>query len=226
MVLMKGTKRVFETPNVETSNSGSIRTVSIYGITSYNDILNCIIPIKSNAVGISGATTLNINNLGAIDIKYYKNGVKSPIDITNWVAIGQIYYVYYDSTDFVLLINISSSSGGTSGINILSVSDLSLLVAGTYTSTQFNSIIDIDSLDYFNFAGLDLLDESTKKDYIVINKSIDDSTSNTVIYKFTIIDDNNILKNYTITNSIQNDTYTVSVTDIDLSLRNGNTIQY
>ena len=225
MVLMRGNKRVFETPNVETSSSGSVRTVSIYGVTSYNDIIDCLIPIKSNAAGTTGINTLNINNLGALDIKYFKNGIKSPIDISNWVASDQIYYVYYDGTDFVLFNNSSGSSSQTQNVYIVNV-DLNSLVAGTYTAAQLEIIIDINIFDMISNYGILLYDSTSNIIYDVLNNGVtEDSVNNTNTYKFSILNGTDLVE-YTIVLDFNAENYTVTINTIDLSLRNGNNIYF
>lgn len=226
MVLMRGNKRVFETPNVETSNSGDIRTVSIYGITSYNDIINCIISIKSKADGYSGTNTLNINNLGAKNIMIFKNGNKSSLD-DNWISTNQIYKIYYDGTDFILLNNYNDSSSFQQTIFKYDV-NLNLLVVGSYTIEQMDAILDSNFFSYIGEYGLILHDTSNgNKIYEVLNNSsVYDSVNDTNTFKFTILDDNNILKTYTIVLDFNVQTYTVTINTIDLTLRNVNNTYY
>lgn len=116
MVLMQGSKRVFETPVVEDSSSTALaRAVSIYGVSSYDNILNSIIHIRSLVGGIEGVTTININELGAKNIKIYKLGSKQNLP-GNWTSIGQIYTIYYDGTDFILSGNYDNASSASSEV--------------------------------------------------------------------------------------------------------------
>lgn len=101
MVLFNGTKRILESPVMETSDDASTRTAEVYGITSYDELLHKVIHILSNAHGTSATCTMNINNLGAKSLKTYRNGVKVDL-FDGWIAINQIYAICYDGTDFLV----------------------------------------------------------------------------------------------------------------------------
>lgn len=226
MVLMRGNKRVFETPSEETSSSGSVRTVSIYGVTSYNDLYNCIISIKSNAVGMTGTNTLNVNSLGVKNIMTYTNGSKSVLP-DYWISAGQIYQVFYDGTDFVLL---NSNSGSTSQQQsvVLFTIDMSSLVAGTYTQAQIEAILGQDFFIYLADAFGIIINDVTNgnKIYELLNtSSIYDSVADTNTFKFTLLD-GFLLKEYQIVLDFNTTDYTVSISTIDLNLRNVNNTQY
>lgn len=139
MVLMKGTKRVFETPAAEdTSSTASARAVTLYGVTSYDDIINSLIHIRALVGGTEGVATININNLGAKSVKIYKSGMKQNLP-GNWVSIGQIYTIYYDGTDFVLDGNydrIDSSDIATFEMNL----DDFLSLTESSTSAQITEV--------------------------------------------------------------------------------------
>ena len=155
MVVFKGNKRIFETPNVETSVSPDTRTVNIYGVTTYNDILNCIIPIKSMANGVGTASTININNLGTKSLKGYKNGSKSDLP-QNWVSINQIYFVYYDGLDFIVLNNNIQADTVASDVYIFSTEDGSSLFDTYYDAVD----VGIDKLEIDNIIGGADMEES------------------------------------------------------------------
>ena len=109
--------------------------------------------------------------------------------------MGQIYYVYYDGTDFILL-NASNDSGGSSHQEtfIFNIT-LSNLVAGTYTQVQMDSIIDLDFYTYIGEYGIILHDiYSGNKSFELLNTSnVFDNLVSKNTFKFTIIDENNII---------------------------------
>lgn len=111
MVIYKGNKRifdkVFEEPN---TSAGDIHTLSITGVTAYSDLANVVLTVISNATGLANAT-LNINNLGAINIKKInQSGVAVNVE-SNWVLAKQVYSVIYQNNSFIIVSNSSSDLG-------------------------------------------------------------------------------------------------------------------
>lgn len=136
MVFMSGDKRVLDKTNTESDNStSSKRKVDIFGISSYSDIVDQIIPIKATSIGSSGTATLDINNLGAINISMFDNGVLKTSLNQNWVSVGETYYISYNGSTFVLVNRPSSVTSGDSSkiYNISLDSDLGLLNIKTTT---------------------------------------------------------------------------------------------
>lgn len=152
MVLMQGTKRIFETPTVEDSSStSSARVVNIYGVNSYDDIVNSIIPIRSLVGGIEGAATININELGAKNIKIYKSGSKQNLP-GNWTSIGQIYTIYYDGTDFILAGNYDNSGSSDSIVYEMNLSNFVTLSESSTTEDITNAFGGEDEIAAFKRA--------------------------------------------------------------------------
>ena len=111
MVIYKGNKRifdkVFEEPN---TSAGDIHTLSITGVTAYSDLANVVLTVISNATGLANAT-LNINNLGAINIKKINQGGVAINVESNWVLAKQVYSVIYQNNSFIIVSNSSSDLG-------------------------------------------------------------------------------------------------------------------
>lgn len=152
MVLMQGTKRIFETPTVEDSSStSSARVVNIYGVNSYDDIVNSIIPIRSLVGGIEGAATININELGAKNIKIYKSGSKQNLP-GNWTSIGQIYTIYYDGTDFILAGNYDNSGSSDSIVYEMDLSNFMRLSESSTAEDITNAFGGAEEVELFRNA--------------------------------------------------------------------------
>lgn len=70
MVIMKGSTRILDKPLVEQSGStNQLKLLSIYGITSYNQIID----IPFSVVCTNGAASyvnINVNSLGVKTLKY------------------------------------------------------------------------------------------------------------------------------------------------------------
>ena len=184
MVFMKGTSRMFETPNVETSVSSTTRTVSIYGVTSYNSIINCIIPIKSMAGGYSGTNTININSLGTKYLKGYKNGIKTNLQ-DNWVSANQIYFIYYDGTDFIVFNSNIPADSASSSAYIFSTEDSTDLFV-TYANADGLALSQQDIDNIIGGASLeqDFMDAITNNKFMVY---LYDNGSENYLYQVTNI---------------------------------------
>ena len=131
MVILQNGKRVFDKPTVESNTTTSnARVVSMYGVTSYNDLIDCIIPIKAYINGGSGANTININSLGTRAIKVISNGVESDLP-DKWVLANKVYYIIYESGKFTLFTGDIRGTGSSSNSYVVSSDILDL----TNTST-------------------------------------------------------------------------------------------
>ena len=157
MVILQNNKRVFDKPTVESNTStATARVISLYGVTSYDDLVDCIIPIKAIINGGSGASTVNINSLGTKPLKIIVNGTESD-PITNWVLTNKVYYMIYNSGKFTAFCgDLSSSSNSVSSFaidsDILYLSDSSsqadiLAVTGD-TSTFIANLTNPNVLPY------------------------------------------------------------------------------
>lgn len=86
-----------------TGSTATVRTITINGITSLDQLKDKVIFIKALNVGSASVTTINVNNLGAKQIRMNRSSGLSTGLISNWVRAGQIYSVSYDGTYFNLL---------------------------------------------------------------------------------------------------------------------------
>lgn len=197
MVLMQGAKRVFETPTVEdASSTSSARAVSIYGVSSYDDILNSIIHIRSLVGGIEGVTTININELGAKNIKIYKLGSKQNLP-GNWTSIGQIYTIYYDGTDFILSGNYDNSSSSEYNVYEMNLSNFVTLSESSTAEDITNAFGGEDeiaafkhTLNYGTITGYTNSEiNNTKYTCIFQNNGVSSESPNDVVC-FAIVNEN------------------------------------
>lgn len=144
MLLFQGTNRVFDKPTTEDSTSTSTaRILTLYGVTDYSQILNCIIPIMSTVAGQSGATTININSLGVKSLKIYKNGNKlNPTNV--WTNPGQLYYVVYDGSDVVIFGG--NSDNASTDSPFFDVPDTILDLTSTSTASDITNAFGNESV--------------------------------------------------------------------------------
>lgn len=131
MILMKGSTRILEKPLEEqTGSTNQLKLLSIYGVTSYNDILN--IPLEVRSSTASGQyISININSLGLKSL-IYNGSTQLP---ASWYTLGSTYRIMYNGTNFVLLDRVSSSS--SSEIKTYFISD------GILNLTSSSSAADI-----------------------------------------------------------------------------------
>jgi len=157
MVILQNQKRVFDKPTLESSTSTTNnRVVSLYGVTNYNDIVDCIIPIKAISNGGSGVCTINVNNLGAKSLKAIINGIESDLP-ANWILSNRIYYVVYNNNKFTLFSGNLGSSGGSNSSYIIDVGILNLTSSSTAadildvtgdTTSFVNNVTDANKNSY------------------------------------------------------------------------------
>lgn len=96
-----GKERVFEEVFIETTTSANAKTTSIIGIDSLTDLVDKVVYLKAGNAN-TGATTLNVNDLGALSVKKYsKEGL---VDLEeNDIVISQMCLLTYDGIQFILL---------------------------------------------------------------------------------------------------------------------------
>ena len=104
MQIYRGERRLFETCITEENDTTSlVRHILIPGITSYNELVGNIIPIKAYIDGSTGATTMKVNNLSPIDLKlFYDSNVPTAPSHT-WIYTGQVYNLVYTGTYFTVV---------------------------------------------------------------------------------------------------------------------------
>lgn len=128
-----------------TGSTATVRTITINGITSLSQIKDKVIFIKALTAGSASATTLNINSLGAKQIRINRNSGLSTSLIADWVRAGQVYSVSYDGTYFNVLSGGDKSenylplSGGTMSGTISSSKTTGTYLAGSQGTAVINS---------------------------------------------------------------------------------------
>lgn len=128
-----------------TGSTATVRTITINGITSLDQVKDKVIFIKSLTSGSASATTLNINSLGAKQIRINRNSALSTSLIPNWVRKDQVYSVSYDGTYFNILSGGDTSEnclplgGGTMSGTINSSKTTGTYLAGSQGTAVINS---------------------------------------------------------------------------------------
>lgn len=222
MVLFQGTNRILDKVEIEDSNStATVRILNIYGVTSYNNLDNCIFNIKSANNGVDGATTLNINNLGAKPIKYYDNGVlKNPTN--KWVSIGQTYQVVYYGNNFIL---VNKPVSEDTDIENYYIPDDIISLTSSSTTQEIKTAYGDSELFVAKLLNANVnlaIKGGGNSIYVDYNLTI---TSN-VLTKITLYFNNSGVftkHEYSITDD---DLVSLTVTTSDLFLRNANNTQY
>lgn len=188
MILLKGTKRIFEKSIHETSSNSNTRTIDMFGVSSYDELVDVMIPVVSKAGGASGACTININNLGPKNIKIY-NGANKVDPYSNWVAINQTYFICYDGTYFIAS-NINTNASATHEDDDYVIPNTVLDLTNESTSQDItNAFEGTDNIALFKEAiengyhmTIDLTEESGIGSAIVIYQFYKDSIDTIIIH--------------------------------------------
>lgn len=126
----------------ETSSSSTTRTVTIDGVTSWDDVKNIPLNIQATTYGTTSVSTLNINSLGAKSI-YFPSGTGNSVTTTPsgyyWVRTNGIYTVVWDGT-YLKILNPQVRDASTSYKGVVqlssSVSDTSTSKAATPSAVK------------------------------------------------------------------------------------------
>ena len=99
MIDMLGNNRILDKVATE-SGTANTRTLSLYGVSSLSNLVNFYVLVRASMTGQAGTTTIKVNDLATGPLKIMKNGILvDPED--NWVAVGQLYMLTYDGTQFI-----------------------------------------------------------------------------------------------------------------------------
>jgi hypothetical protein len=99
MIDMLGNNRILDKVTTE-SGTANARTLSLYGVSSLSNLVNFYVLVRASITGQAGTTTIKVNELATGPLKIMKNGILvDPED--NWVAVGQLYMLTYDGTQFI-----------------------------------------------------------------------------------------------------------------------------
>ena len=220
MVIFKGTQRIFDKV-VEENNTSTIqnRIISLYGVTSYEDITDVLIQIISSFKG-TVSTNIQVNNLGALPLKMLdKNGIEIMVE-DGWVIPNQVYTIMYRNGSFILLSNNSNDSN-----NIYEIPEEILELTSSSTSSDIETVFDGNESEFIesilNKKSIIISGEDTRININYFTEEIDVTTIK-IILEF-IYDGVYYKQTYTVSSS----TITgVTVEKSDLLLRNANNTNY
>lgn len=210
MVLFQGNKRLFDKPIQEDeTTTNTLRILNIYGVTSYEDLDNSIIPISAIVSG-GANSTININNLGEKELNIFGQEGLAPTS-DNWIDANQIYFLYYINSSKMFIAfpiaSLGNTPSPTGDVPILSISDSILDLTNSSTEEEILAAFgDTDTMSRFasaiesyyvlNFIGNYGESEFSTKDRLAIETYKDLSDEANTKYSFTILTSNNSLKKY------------------------------
>lgn len=94
-------------------STASKKILSIYGVKNIFQLLNVPIEVKCSTGASSGLVSIIVNDFDTKSLKIVQNSTKTN-PTSQWVELGSTYRIMYDGTDFILLSNVSNSSGSSS----------------------------------------------------------------------------------------------------------------
>ena len=109
----------------ETSASHSVRTVTIDGVTSWDDLLNKPLFIKAATYSNSNPATLTINNLPAKSLYFADGSATGGVSATplcSWVRSDQVYCVVWTGR-YLVVVTSQPERGSTSTPGLLKLID-------------------------------------------------------------------------------------------------------
>ena len=122
----------------ETAYSGNVRYITIEGISSYSDIVNIPIYIKSNTHSTGGVLSLNMNGMGNVTVlvaSHTGNTLENPG--AYHIITGDVYCVAYDGSRFILIgkqnINLNVNYSSVSNKPILNTNNTTAQTAASET---------------------------------------------------------------------------------------------
>ena len=114
MIAIQNSKRLLNgVLSEQPGSTESKKLLSMYGVTDISQLLNVPIEVKCSTGASSGLVSIIVNDFDTKSLKIIHNSTKSN-PTSQWVELGSTYRIMYDGTDFILLSNVSSSSGGSS----------------------------------------------------------------------------------------------------------------
>lgn len=222
MVIFKGTQRIFDKV-VEENNTSTIqnRIISLYGVTSYEDITDVLIQIISSFKG-TVSTNIQVNNLGALPLKMLdKNGIEIMVE-DGWVIPNQVYTIMYRNGSFILLSNNSNDSN-----NIYEIPEEILELTSSSTSSDIETVFDGNESEFIesilNKKNIIISGEDTRININYFTEEID-----TITIKITLefIYNGNYYKQVYTVNISTSVITGVTVETSNLLLRDGNNLTY
>lgn len=180
MVVFKGTQRIFD-KIIEEDSTSTIqnRIISLYGVTSYEDIANVTIQVISSFEG-KALTNIKINDLGFLPLKMLdKNGIEIMVE-DNWVIPNQVYTIMYRNNSFLLLSgNLNNSN------NTYEIPGEIITLTSSSTTADINTIFDSNESEFIesvlNRKSISILGEDFRISITYSVKEIDSSTINIIL---------------------------------------------
>ena len=131
MIAIQNSKRLLNgVLSEQPGSTESKKLLSMYGVTDISQLLNVPIEVKCSTGASSGLVNIIVNDFDTKSLKIIQNSTKSNPTST-WVELGSTYRIMYDGIDFILLSNVSSSSGGSSNNTYIPEGIISLTSSST-----------------------------------------------------------------------------------------------
>ena len=153
MQIYRGARRLFETILEEDiTSSSTVRVIKIPGVTMLEEVLGCIITVKSIIVSEPGDSYIKINDLDLVPLKIFYNKATPASPNHAWVQKGQVYSLVYTGEYFTLIGANDNNIKTSYSFNFLNDNPTQGLDISTYLSvSDFNSIkVDDNIMVYYN----------------------------------------------------------------------------
>lgn len=136
MVFMQGANRVLD-KSITDSADGTERTLSLYGVSTTEELINLAVLVTSGAPGLAN-NTMKINNLAAMPIKVFDGN--SMVDAADgWISVNQLYFLTFDGTQFIVFPLGASQNSNQSNFNIYVLPDAVLGLTSSSTSEEITT---------------------------------------------------------------------------------------
>jgi len=175
MQIFKGEKRLFETYiEEENTTTSTQRYITVPGIKRIGELTGNVIPIKSYADGVSGATSIIINGLDPVDLKLYYDSSTPVSPQHSWIKAGQVYNIVYTGTYFTTVGVLSNSGASVSSANSYSFDILNDIIDGNVNSgDDITSSVSVDTFNSLKLGDILLItDINNPIDSTAISKNI------------------------------------------------------
>ncbi len=175
MQIFKGEKRFFDTYIEEEDDSTSnTRHIVIPGISRYSELTGSIIPIKAYIDGASGATTIQVNNLSAVNFKLFYNSNTPVSPQHSWIKAGQVYNIVYTGEYFTAVGILSNSGASVGSVNSYSFDILNDIIDGNVNNgDDITSSVSVDTFNSLKVGDILLItDINNPIDSTAISKNI------------------------------------------------------
>lgn len=136
MIFMQGENRVID-KSITDSADGTERTLSLYGVSTIEELINLAVLVTSGAPGLAN-NTMKINNLTAMPIKVFDGN--SMVDTADgWISINQLYFLTCDGSQFIVFPLGASQNSNQPNFNIYVLPDAVLGLTSSSTSEEITT---------------------------------------------------------------------------------------